>query len=662
MDAIFEGLALLVSWPASGSLMLGILLGLFFGAVPGLGGMVGFSILIPFTFGMDPVSAFALLLGMYALTTTSDSLSSVLIGVPGSGTGVTTVLDGYPMSQRGEAMRALGAAYTASTIGGVLGALMIAATLPFVRPVIVAFGPPEFFMLALLGLLMVSSLSGKAVMRGLAAAALGLLLATIGYSVQGGVTRYTLGQPYLLDGIKIIPVVLGLFAIPEIIDLAQRGRSISKVKMPEDNRGQIWQGIRDTFVHRWLALRGSLIGIYIGFLPGVGAAVSDWVAYGHAVQSAKDRSQFGKGDVRGIISSEAANSSVKGSDLVPTVALGIPGSAPMAILLGAFLIHGLQPGPMMLTRNLPFTYSLMWMLLIANVIGAIILMMWSRQLSKLIFVRGNLLVPGIILFAFMGAWMQTNNLGDWVTLLVFGVLGIWMKRSSWPRPPIILGYVLGPIMERNLDLSYQVLGWSWYGRPWVLVIFSILVLVMIFLAWRALRERRTAASRATEQVVMAEAPDAGARPHNDGAVALGLAAALLGVFGFAWWQAQPWTSDAGFFPEVAATAGIIFTALALVHATRQAYGSRALPLLPAGEAKAMAAMFLFLSGLIVGSILVGQMVAIPVLATAYLYFWAKEDWRLSIAYGGVCALILYFLFERLVRPIWITPMIPNPFW
>lgn len=658
MDAIFQGLALVVSWPACGYLLLGIMLGLFFGAVPGLGGMIGFSILIPFTFGMEATSAFALLLGMYAVTTTSDSLSSVLIGVPGTGTGVTTVLDGYPMSQRGEAMRALGAAYSASAVGGVLGALMIAATLPFVRPLIVSFGPPEFFMLALLGLTMVSSLSGKSMLRGISAAMLGLLLASFGYSIQGGVTRYTFGQNYLLDGLKIIPVVLGLFAVPEIIDLSRRGQSISKTELPVEIGGQMWRGIKDTFANIWLTLRCSVIGIYIGFLPGVGGAVADWVAYGHAVQSAKDPSQFGKGDVRGVISGEAANNSVKGSDLVPTLALGIPGSAPMAILLGAFLIHGLQPGPMMLTVHLPFTYSMMWMLLLANIVGALILMLWSRQLSRLIFVRGNLLVPGIILFAFMGAWVETNSLGDWVTVIVFGVIGVWMKHANWPRPPIILGFVLGPIMERNLDLSVQVLGWSWYTRPWVVVIFSLLVLVLLFLLWRSLRERRAAriGIRQGRPAAAETAPT-----YNQGALAAVLAALLLVVFGVAWWQAQAWTTDARFFPNLVGLIGMGFSALALAQGLLQASRARALPLLPAEQVVTTSVMFAFLLAIVFVSILIGQILAIPLVIAGYLLIWARESWKVAAVYSVAVLLVLVVLFEELISPIWLTPIIPIPF-
>ena len=217
-----------------------------------------------------------------------------------------------------------------------------------------------------------------------------------------------------------MPVVLGLFSLPELVALAVSNRSISDVPRAKISGG-IMDGVRDCFIHWWLLLRSSLIGIYIGILPALGPTIADWVAYGHAVQSAKDKSQFGKGDVRGVIAPEAANNSVKGGDLVPTVAFGIPGSAAMAILLGAFLIQGLTPGPEMLTTKLHITFSMMWTLIFANIIGALLLMAWANQLQKIVFIPANLILPGITFFVLIGAWTAGNNIGDWITLLVFGV-------------------------------------------------------------------------------------------------------------------------------------------------------------------------------------------------------------------------------------------------
>ncbi|HEX9583820.1 MAG TPA: tripartite tricarboxylate transporter permease, partial [Gammaproteobacteria bacterium] len=452
LDAALAGLLLVAQWPAIGYLILGVTIGLYFGAMPGLSGLVGLAILLPFTFGMDSGSAFALLLGMFAVTTTSDTIASVLLGIPGTVSSQATVLDGYPMAVRGEAARAFGAAFTVSALGGVIGALFLGLSIPIVRPLILSFASPEFFLLGVLGLTMVGSLSGGSIVKGMLAAVLGLMLSMIGYAEMGAIARYHFGFTYLLDGVPLIPLVLGLFAVPEILDLAIRGSSISRVP-PDRTRGGITRGIRDAFRHKWLVLRCSAIGIYVGMLPGLGGAIVDWVAYGHAVQSAGDKSRFGKGDVRGVIAPETANNAMKGGALIPTVAFGIPGSAPMALILGALTIQGLTPGPQMLTTELYVTFGLVWILVIANILGAGVLMLCATQIARVTFIRGHLIIPAVVLFVFMGAWMSSNAIGDWVALLVFGLLGYLMKQGGLPRPPVILGFILGPIMENALFIT-----------------------------------------------------------------------------------------------------------------------------------------------------------------------------------------------------------------
>ena len=360
LEAVLDGLRLVMVWPAPGYMLLGVAIGMFFGAVPGLGGLVGMAILLPFTFGMEPQIAFAFILGMYAVTTTADTLASVLLGIPGTAASQATILDGYPMAQKGEASRALGAAYTVSMFGGVLGAIFLALSIPVVRPLILSFSEPEFFALAVLGLTMVASLSGKSIYKGTAAACFGLMLACVGFAEFGGVRRYWFDQNFLLEGIPIVPYVLGLFAIPEVLELAVRNTSISRVKRTEVEAGGILRGMKDAAQNWWLALRCTAIGVYIGMLPGLGGSIVDWVAYGHAAQSEKNSENFGKGDVRGVIAPEAANNAMKGGALLPTIAFAIPGSASMAILLSAFFIQGLEPGPQILTTNLNITFTLIW--------------------------------------------------------------------------------------------------------------------------------------------------------------------------------------------------------------------------------------------------------------------------------------------------------------
>ena len=338
-DAALSGLLSVVAWPAIGYMFLGVLIGLQLGAIPGLSGLVGLAIMLPFTFAMEPVPALALLLGMFAVTTTSDTIASVLLGIPGTSASQATVLDGYPMAVKGEASRAFGAAFSVSAVGGFLGAVVLGLSIPLVKPLILYFAQPELFMLAVLGLTMVGSLSGDSMLRGLIAALAGLGLSYVGYAENGGVPRYWLGTTYLLDGLPLVPVVLGLFAIPELIALVVQGGSISKV--PRDRAaGGLLTGVRDACRNWWLVLRSTAIGAYVGLLPGLGGTIVDWLAYGHAVQSSKIKDEFGKGDVRGVIAPETANNAMKGGALIPTVAFGIPGSPSMALLLGALLIQG----------------------------------------------------------------------------------------------------------------------------------------------------------------------------------------------------------------------------------------------------------------------------------------------------------------------------------
>ena len=410
-----------------------------------------------------------------------------MLGIPGTAASQATILDGYPLAQKGQASRAFGAAFTVSAFGGVFGALILAVSLPLILPIILSFNSPELFMLGVLGLAMVGSLSGGSIIKGLAVASLGILLSTVGYAESIAIPRYHFGTDYLTDNLPLIPVVLGLFAIPEIMELAIRNTSISKIPEGQTEGGGMLEGVRDAFRHWWLALRCAAIGTYVGMLPGLGAAIVDWVAYGHAVQSAKDKSQFGKGDIRGVIAPEAANNATRGGSLVPTVAFGIPGSLGTAILLGALFIQGLKPGPEMLTSQLHVTFSMVWAIVIANIVVAVLLMFLSRQVAKVAFLPGHLLVPGVILFVFMGAWLGGASLGDWISCLVFGILGFVMKRGGWPRPPLVLALILGSLMENSFQISMSSHGgisWLWQ-RPIVLIIGG-LIFITIFLAARGI--------------------------------------------------------------------------------------------------------------------------------------------------------------------------------
>jgi hypothetical protein len=349
-------------------------------------------------------------------------------------------------------------------LGGVFGALLLAVSIPILRPVMLKIGAPELLSFSFFGLCMVAVLSGGAPLRGLAAAGLGLMVDMIGSDPQTGTLRWTMGTLYLWDGLPLVPVTLGLFALPELADLAISRRSISAGAEKIDSRSGQWEGVKDTFRHWWLVVRCAFLGSTLGAVPGLGAAIIDWIAYGHAARTEKGAEEtFGKGDIRGVLASEGANNAKEGGALVPTVAFGVPGSASMAILLGAFLIHGLVPGPDMLRQNLDVTYAIVWSVALANIFGAGICFLASDQLAKIALIRYSIIMPLILTVILIGAFQARRDWGDFVAVLAFGVLGWVMKRLKWPRPPVILGVVLGGLVERYLNISMER-----YGDGWIL--------------------------------------------------------------------------------------------------------------------------------------------------------------------------------------------------
>jgi TctA family transporter len=452
-------------------LALGCMMGLVLGIVPGIGGLAGTAMLLPFTFGMDPYSAFALLLGLGSTTSTGDPIPAVLFGVPGGAASAATVLDGFPMAKRGEAGRALSAAYMSSLMGGVFGAALLAVSIPILRPVMLYLGSPELLAFSILGISMVAVLSGSAPLRGLAAGCLGIMIAMIGSDPQTGTLRWTFDSLYMWDGLPFLPVLLGIFALPELCDLLIGRTTISKViDKTSIYKGQ-WQGVKDCMQNWWLIVRCSWIGGGIGSIPGISASVIDWLAYGHALKTEKGaRETFGKGDVRGVIASESSNNAKEGGALVPTIAFGVPGSATMAILLGAFLIHGLVPGPDMLHKHLDVTYTMVWSVALANILGAGLCYAFSPQFAKLATLRYTLILPAVLGVVYIGAFEASRNWGDLFTLLLFGVVGWLMKQHKWPRPPLVLGLVLGDSIERYMFISVERYGVSWMWRPVVAVL------------------------------------------------------------------------------------------------------------------------------------------------------------------------------------------------
>ncbi|NLU99782.1 tricarboxylate transporter [Marinomonas sp. UCMA 3892] len=455
-------------------LISGVLVGLVVGIIPGLGGIAGMSLLLPFLYGMEPSVGLGMLMGLVAVIPTGDTFTSVLMGIPGSSSSQATVMDGFPLAKKGQAARALSAAFLSSMIGGVVGAIVLSVFILVARPVVLAFSSAELFMLTLLGLSVVAALSGGNVFKGLAACGFGLLIGAIGGAPATGEFRFTLGIDYLYDGIPLVVVGLGIFALPEIISLLVQNRAIAS--SPNKLGHGLKQGFKDVFANLPLVGKSSVFGSLIGAIPGLGGSVVDWMTYSFAINSSKDSSQFGKGDIRGVIAPESANNACASGSMIPTILFGVPGSGSAAVFLGGMLLLGIQPGVSMISTHLDLTYTIIWSLALANILGALFCICFTRPISLLTYIKFSVLTPIILTLILFAAYQATRSLGDFILLGVVAALGVMMKGANWPRPAFLIGFVLSSGAENYFFQSIQFYGYSWFTRPGVIIIAALIII------------------------------------------------------------------------------------------------------------------------------------------------------------------------------------------
>ena len=647
----------------------GVVVGLVLGILPGIGGLGGLALLLPFTFKLDPHAAFALLLGMAAAVATGDPIPAILFGVPGHAGSAATVLDGLPMSKRGEAGRALSASYMSSLLGGVFGALLLDAVIPLMRLVVLYIGSPELLGFATVGVSMVAVLSGNVPLRGLAAAGFGFMLSMVGSEGQTGTLRWTMDLPYLWQGLPLVPVVLGLYALPELCDLLISRTSIAPSRMLNAKAGML-QGAKDCLSNWWLVLRCSCLGSVLGAVPGLGGAVIDWLAYAHALRTEKGAQQtFGRGDVRGVIAAESANNAREGGALVPTVAFGVPGTPGMAILLGAFMIQGLSPGPDMLTKNLDVTYSMVWSIALANILGAGLCYAFSGQFARLATLRYSLILPSALSLIYIGAFQGERDWGDLFTLFVFGIFGWTMKQAKWPRPPLILGLVLGSVMERYMFISIQRYGLDWLTRPLVIVLFALALSTLVRPLWADLRAHGSA------RRILAEF----GRPRfRHGDLFYGFLIVVLGIMVV---QALHWRFAAKVMPLIVGGLALSFTIIGLLNRVfrrpaipeETAIDAAGLSQTPAGEGAqkihmdiesttghlpvrlvlTRAAIFFgWLVAFMASMASIGLIPTVPLFVIAFMRLESRERWRLVLPQAISLTAFIYVLFDRLLLVPW----------
>ena len=483
-EALFTALATILSGPSLFFLILGVLIGLVVGVIPGFGGTVGLSLLLPFVFGMEPVSGIAMMMGLMSVVATSDTFPAVLIGVPGSVSAQATVMDGFPLAKKGQAARALSAAFFSSLFGGLFGAVILTAIIQIAKPIILAFGTGEMLMLAIFGISVVGTLTGSSIFKGLAAACLGMIVGCIGISPASSEYRLDFSTMlevqnpmvmYLGGGIHLMVVAISIFAFPEIVELLRSNKAVSE-KAELEKSGWL-KGLKDFLKNKFLVLRCSFIGSFIGLIPGIGGSCIDWISYSHAKTTVKDNENFGNGDIRGVIGPESSSNSKEGGALVPTLLFGIPGSGGTAILMGGLILLGVDPGIQMIDTQLDLIYTIIWSLAVANIFGAIICVAMAKPISKLTTINFTVLAPFLISLILFAIFNSTRSWGDLIFATFIGVMAVFMKRYDYSRVALMIGFVLSDSIETYL---YQTMQFYEFTELFTRPIFLVLILVSVF--------------------------------------------------------------------------------------------------------------------------------------------------------------------------------------
>ncbi len=485
-----NGFGLLAGIPQIVAIIMGVILGILAGAMPGLSPSMGVALLVPFTYKMDPSVALILLASIYIAANYGGSITAVTINTPGTPSAVVTSFDGYPLTRQGKAGVGLGTSLVASTVGGMIGVIiLIFFSIPLAK-LAVKMHPAEYFALAMFGLTTVASLGGKNWAKAFIAAMFGLLINTIGIDPISGVSRFTFGFFRLYDGFSLIPALIGLFALSEVF-LRLEEHKFARRGVKAEFKKETWPSIKDYWKLKWTIFRSSVIGTLIGIFPGAGATIAAFLSYDVAKRSSKHPETFGTGNPEGVAAAEAANSSSVGGAMVPLLTLGIPGSATTAVLIGALMIHDLNPGPLLFKTNPEVVYSLFASLLVANLVMLVLGMWGSKLWIKVTSIPKNVLYPMIIAISIIGSFAVNYSFFDVASCIGFGIIGWLLKRYGFPVAPIVLGIVLGKLAEENFRRAVIMGGYSvFFTRPASVVMLLLAVLSFSYPLIKTYRERK----------------------------------------------------------------------------------------------------------------------------------------------------------------------------
>ena len=492
MDILLSGLAIIARWDVIAALLIGSIGGVMVGAMPGVGAAVAIAIMLPATFSLEPIVGLTALLGIYGSSMFGGAIPAILINTPGSPVNALTTYDGYPMTKRGEARRALGLAYSASFFGGIFSIFCLILLAPVLARVAPMFGAREIFLAALLGIVLVVLTHRGQILAAGMLVCYGIFLKTVGLEGAGYTQRYTFGQTWLASGVDLIVVVLGLFALSQaFILLAGKDQ---KYELPPITKTGFFSSMAEILRFKRVATVAASVGVICGMIPGVGEFMSQFMSYGYAQKTSKTPELFGKGNPEGIVASEAANNSVPAAAMIPLLALGIPGEELTAMMLAVFYVHNVIPGPQLFQNQMDFVVALYLALFILNVLVVFFLLVATNSLMKVMLIPNRFLGMMILTFSLIGVYSLRNSLKDCAVAAAFGVFGFILKRLEWPTSPIILGMVLGGLMEAKLRTAMARVEtpWDFINRPIAFVLFSMIVIAIALHVISAVRDRRKA--------------------------------------------------------------------------------------------------------------------------------------------------------------------------
>jgi TctA family transporter len=653
LQTIVSGLAHLATWSYWGAVLAGVGSAVL-GIIPGVGTPLMLAIAVPFVVLTinDPLVGIVLLATIGGVANTLDTIPSVLMGYPGVATQVT-FLEGHQLARRGLAARTLGTIYTVSAIGGLVGAIALVIVIPIIRPFILNFSYAEIAAMAIFGVAMVSMLSRGAMVKGIAAGLFGILLSTVGTHHGTATERYTFGLLSLIEGLPLISVMLGVFALPEVLDLCVTRQAVAAKETTVVSNREVFAGAREGLRYWRITLRHSIIGVFFGMVPGLGSAVIDWLSYAVGVALAKDKSQFGKGSIEGVVFAEAAQNSKEGGQAIPTLAFGVPAGIAWIFVLAAMLAYGIAPGPQMLGRHADITIMLAVSFGIGNFLVTLIGLLLTGQLAKLTLIPYAVIASVIIPLSFLSAFQASDGWAGILVLLLFTPLGLAMKACKWPRPPLILGFILGSIIEQNLQSALSAYGAvAFVTRPITLALIAATIVAVAILT--------RVDARGPAQPGSAEGELARRRPLLGGAwrPEHWFALAILLVVLWAIWTALGFPPRARFMPLLAGTPVALLLVFLLLFQRGKATGEimdiglRCVTVPDCGRTALIVAGFI--AAFLLLSAFVGLQYAVIAFAVSFPLVMGEGPmrWVAGACAGIIVAVVSLVLLDQLMGVLW----------